>query len=104
MKKRHIINFLSYLMSFHLFAQKSSEQALKIIEKIDKNMFAKTQVVTSEMVVYGKRKNIQIYRHDCTSRRTGERSNCEQLQESSQKLSRRHKSKTSGSGMDNQTR
>lgn len=56
MKKRHIINFLSFLMSFHLFAQKSSEQALKIIEKIDKNMFAKTQVVTSEMVVYGKRK------------------------------------------------
>ena len=56
MNKRHIINFLSFLMSFHLFAQKSSEQALKIIEKIDKNMFAKTQVVTSEMVVYGKRK------------------------------------------------
>ena len=56
MKKSYIINFLSFLMSFHLFAQKSSEQALKIIEKIDKNMFAKTQVVTSEMVVYGKRK------------------------------------------------
>ena len=55
-KKRYIINFLSILMSFHLFSQKSSEQALKIIEKIDKNMFAKTQVVTSEMVVYVKRK------------------------------------------------
>ena len=61
MKKRHVINFLSFLMSFHLFAQKSSEQALKIIEKIDKNMFAKTQVVTSEMVVYSKeRKNYKI--------------------------------------------
>ncbi|MEK9613727.1 MAG: outer membrane lipoprotein-sorting protein [Flavobacteriaceae bacterium] len=38
------------------FAQKSSKEALLIIEEIDKNMFSNTQIVTSEMIVYGKRK------------------------------------------------
>ena len=56
MKKFIIIILQIINLPFFLIAQNSSEKALEIIRKIDKNMFAKTQIVTSEMIVYGKRK------------------------------------------------
>ena len=48
--------FFSIQLPFLLSSQQSDQKALNIIEKIDKNMFSKTQIVTSEMIVYGKRK------------------------------------------------
>ena len=54
--KTIIALFLSIQLPFILTAQVSDLKALKIIEEIDKNMFSKTQIVTSEMIVYGKRK------------------------------------------------
>ena len=54
--KTIIALFLSIQLPFLLTAQVSDLKALKIIEEIDKNMFSKTQIVTSEMIVYGKRK------------------------------------------------
>ncbi|MBF12609.1 MAG: outer membrane lipoprotein-sorting protein [Flavobacteriaceae bacterium] len=56
MKKFIIIILQIINLPFFLIAQNSNEKALEIIRKIDKNMFAKTQIVTSEMIVYGKRK------------------------------------------------
>jgi outer membrane lipoprotein-sorting protein len=54
--KTIIALFLSIQLPLLLTAQVSDLKALKIIEEIDKNMFSKTQIVTSEMIVYGKRK------------------------------------------------
>ena len=50
--KTIIALFLSIQLPFLLTAQVSDLKALKIIEEIDKNMFSKTQIVTSEMIVY----------------------------------------------------
>ena len=54
--KKIIIAFVITHLSFCVNSQKSEQEALNIIEKIDKNMFSKTQIITSEMIVYGKRK------------------------------------------------
>ena len=54
-----IILFFTFtiFLSFYSSAQiTNNEKALEIIKKIDNNMFSKTQIVTSEMIVYGKRK------------------------------------------------
>ncbi len=56
MQKQLIILFISIQFPFLLSSQQIDQKALNIIEKIDKNMFSKTQIVTSEMIVYGKRK------------------------------------------------
>ena len=56
MQKQLIIILISIQFPFLLSSQQIDQKALNIIEKIDKNMFSKTQIVTSEMIVYGKRK------------------------------------------------
>ena len=56
MNKQLAIFLFSIQFPFLLSSQQSDQKALNIIEKIDKNMFSKTQIVTSEMIVYGKRK------------------------------------------------
>ena len=56
MKKKLIILLILIQLPYLLSSQQSDQEASNIIEKIDKNMFAKTQIVTSEMIVYGKRK------------------------------------------------
>ena len=56
MNKQLAIFLFSIQLPFLLSSQQSDQKALTIIEKIDKNMFSKTQIVTSEMIVYGKRK------------------------------------------------
>ena len=56
MQKQLIILLISIQFPFLLSSQQIDQKALNIIEKIDKNMFSKTQIVTSEMIVYGKRK------------------------------------------------
>ena len=52
MKKQFIILLISIQLPFLLLSQQSDPKALNIIRKIDKNMFSKTQIVTSEMIVY----------------------------------------------------
>ena len=56
MNNKLIISLILIYSPYMLFSQESDQKALSIIEKIDKNMFSKTQIVTSEMIVYGKRK------------------------------------------------
>ena len=56
MKKKLIILLFLIQLPYLLSSQQSHQEASNIIEKIDKNMFSKTQIVTSEMIVYGKRK------------------------------------------------
>ena len=56
MQKQLIILLISIQFPFLLSSQQIGQKAFNIIEKIDKNMFSKTQIVTSEMIVYGKRK------------------------------------------------
>ena len=56
MNNKLIISLILIYLPYMIFSQGSDQKALSIIEKIDKNMFSKTQIVTSEMVVYGKRK------------------------------------------------
>ena len=56
MQKQLIILLISIQFPFLLSSQQIDQKAFNIIEKIDKNMFSKTQIVTSEMIVYGKRK------------------------------------------------
>ena len=56
MKKKLIILLILIQLPYLLSSQQSDQEASNIIEKIDKNMFSKTQIVTSEMIVYGKRK------------------------------------------------
>jgi outer membrane lipoprotein-sorting protein len=56
MKKKLIILLILIQLPYLLSSQQSDQEAFNIIEKIDKNMFSKTQIVTSEMIVYGKRK------------------------------------------------
>ncbi|MDG2109011.1 MAG: outer membrane lipoprotein-sorting protein, partial [Flavobacteriaceae bacterium] len=56
MKKKLITLLILIQLPYLLSSQQSDQKASNIIEKIDKNMFSKTQIVTSEMVVYGKRK------------------------------------------------
>ena len=56
MKKKLIILLILIQLPYLLSSQQSHQEASNIIEKIDKNMFSKTQIVTSEMIVYGKRK------------------------------------------------
>ena len=56
MKKKFIILLILIQLPYLLSSQQSDQEASNIIEKIDKNMFSKTQIVTSEMIVYGKRK------------------------------------------------
>ena len=57
MKKNILIFTFTIILSFYPSAQTTNnEKALEIIKKIDNNMFSKTQIVTSEMIVYGKRK------------------------------------------------
>lgn len=55
MKKISIL--LCGIFSLTLMSQESSKEAINIIKKIDRNMFSETQIITSEMIVYGKRKN-----------------------------------------------
>ena len=55
MKKISIL--LCGIFSLTLMSQESSKEAINIIKKIDGNMFSETQIITSEMIVYGKRKN-----------------------------------------------
>ena len=55
MKKITIL--LCGIFSLTLMSQESSKEAINIIKKIDGNMFSETQIITSEMIVYGKRKN-----------------------------------------------
>jgi outer membrane lipoprotein-sorting protein len=56
MKKKLITLLILIQLPYLLSSQQSDQEASNIIEKIDKNMFSKTQIVTSEMIVYGKRK------------------------------------------------
>ncbi len=56
MQKQLIILLISIQFPFLLSSQQIDQKALNIIQKIDKNMFSKTQIVISEMIVYGKRK------------------------------------------------
>ena len=56
MQKQLIILLISIQFPFLLSSQQIDQKAFNIIEKIDENMFSKTQIVTSEMIVYGKRK------------------------------------------------
>ena len=56
MKKKLIILLILIQLPYLLSSQQSDQEASNIIKKIDKNMFSKTQIVTSEMIVYGKRK------------------------------------------------
>ena len=57
MKKIILFLTVTIFLSFYSSAQTTNnEKALEIIKKIDNNMFSKTQIVTSEMIVYGKRK------------------------------------------------
>ena len=56
MKKKLIILLILIQLPYLLSSQQSDQEASNIIEKIDKNMFSETQIVTSEMIVYGKRK------------------------------------------------
>jgi len=59
MKK--LLFFLFTITSMSLFSQNSSSnEALEVLKKVDKNMFSETQIVTSEMIVYGKRKSRTI--------------------------------------------
>ena len=55
MKKISIL--LCGIFSLTLMSQESSKEAINIIKKIDRNMFSETQIITSEMIVYGNRKN-----------------------------------------------
>ena len=43
-----------------LWAQQKTLSANVILEKVDENMYAKSQIITSEMIVYGKRKSRTI--------------------------------------------
>jgi outer membrane lipoprotein-sorting protein len=53
-----IVLFLIYYISF---GQNNSEvKAVSILKKIDYNMTSKSQILTSEMIVYGKRKSRKI--------------------------------------------
>jgi hypothetical protein len=60
MKKTLIVLLFCAYFSNDLSAQQSSKEALEIIKKLDKNMFSETQIITSEMIVYGKRKSRTI--------------------------------------------
>ncbi|MDC1081029.1 outer membrane lipoprotein-sorting protein [Flavobacteriaceae bacterium] len=60
MKKTLIVLLFCAYFSNDLSAQQSSKEALEIIKKLDKNMFSETQIITSEMIVYGKRKSRKI--------------------------------------------
>jgi outer membrane lipoprotein-sorting protein len=62
MKMKNIIIIILFCGCFssNIFAQQNSKKAISIIKEIDKNMFFETQIVTSEMIVYGKRKNRTI--------------------------------------------
>ena len=56
-----LLFFLFTITSTSLFSQNSSSsEALEVLKKVDKNMFSETQIVTSEMIVYGKRKSRTI--------------------------------------------
>ena len=57
MKKKLITLLILIQLPYLLSSQQSDQKASNIIEKIDNNMFSKTQIVTSEMIIYGKRKN-----------------------------------------------
>ena len=62
MKKiKYIYSF--FLLSCLVFGQSknSSAEALKIIKLVDDNMISKTQIIESEMIVYGKRKSRTIH-------------------------------------------
>ena len=56
MNKQLIILLILIQLPFLLSSQKNDQKAFNIIKKMDKNMFSKTQIVTSEMIIYGKRK------------------------------------------------
>ena len=60
MKKIITIILFCGCFSSNLLAQQTSKKALSIIKKIDQNMYSESQIVTSEMIVYGKRKNRTI--------------------------------------------
>lgn len=60
MKKILFVLLFCAYFSNDLSAQQSSKEALEIIKKVDKNMFSETQIITSEMIVYGKRKSRTI--------------------------------------------
>ena len=54
MKKKLITLLILIQLPYLLSSQQSDQKASNIIEKIDNNMFSKTQIVTSEMIIYGK--------------------------------------------------
>ena len=51
---------LGCLITFLSFGQQNRPTASAILDEVDKNMIAKSQIVSSEMIVYGKRKNRTI--------------------------------------------
>ena len=59
-------NFLKFLLLFifslplSLQGQESGMTADEILDKVDANMIADTQIISSEMIVYGKRKSRTI--------------------------------------------
>ena len=57
------MNKIKYIYSFFLISslllgqsKNSSDEALRIIKLVDDNMISETQIIESEMIVYGKRK------------------------------------------------
>ena len=61
------MNKIQYIYSFFLISslllgqsKNSSDEALRIIKLVDDNMISQTQIIESEMIVYGKRKSRTI--------------------------------------------
>ena len=61
------MNKIKYIYSFFLISslllgqsKNSSDEALRIIKLVDDNMISETQIIESEMIVYGKRKSRTI--------------------------------------------
>ena len=57
------MNKIKYIYSFFLISslllgqsKNSSDEALRIIKLVDDNMISETQIIESEMIVYGKEK------------------------------------------------
>ncbi len=61
MMKRHLLicSFFT-LVILPIFSQQKAPSANTILEKVDYNMVSKSQIATSEMIVYGKRKSRTI--------------------------------------------
>ncbi len=57
---KHLVILFILFFTTSLFSQSNALSAYEILEKVDYNMVAKSSIVSSEMIVYGKRKSRTI--------------------------------------------